>query len=155
MFENTWQIQPVVVTDEKDPLNPDNPRDQVSAGPGGAGTLATVPNRMPIQCCAVASLLTNNIGRSFRGRCFLPPGWSEGDQDNGVWATGSAYLIRAQAFLDDVPRNPDLSPGLSDSDTNLIVYSRTRRARDLDSYDSHVTDVVLHPEVHWLRSRGN
>ena len=153
-FENTYVIQPIVVTDEKDPLNPDAPRDQVSSGTAAVGTLATVPNRLPIQCCAVASLRTDHIGRSFRGRSFLPPGWSEGDQDNGVWATGSAYLIRAQAFLDAIPVEPDLVFGASDTVCHWTVYSRTRRARGLDPYATDVTSKSLETAVHWLRSRA-
>lgn len=155
MFTNAWQIQPVVVTEEIDPLNPDAPRDQVSSGTAGVGTLATVPQLLPIECCAVVQLRTANIGRSFRGRMFLPPGWSEGDQDNGVWAAGSLYLIRAQALVSAIPLAPDLVSGASSTSCHWTVYSRTRRARDLNPYANNVTSATLTPKVRFLRSRGS
>lgn len=153
-FEAAWDIQPIVVTEEKDPLNPSAPREQKSAGPGGAGTLALVALRLPIQACAVASLTTANVGRSFRGRFFAPPGLNEGDQNDGAWGVGGAYLVRVQNLLDDVPREPDIVSGLSTSTANWVVYSRTRRALDQDPYASKITGVQLHTEVHWLRSRA-
>lgn len=73
------------------------------------------------------------------------------DQVAGVWQ--SSLLSIWQNFLDAIPRQPDIQPGVSTSVANWCVYSRTNRAADVDPYASHVTGTVLRTAVRWLRSR--
>lgn len=147
-----WTIQPVEVIDEKDPLNPLDVRDQAVAGTAGPGTRLAPPSSevIPIQLCAMATVHTAHIGRSFRGRIFLPPLWSDAQIDAGVVA--GAQLGNYNAFIAAIPIAPDLSTW-TDTTANLCVYSRTRRAANAGSYAEHATSITLDTTVRWLRSR--
>jgi hypothetical protein len=155
-FPTDWTIEPVVVTQEKDPQDPDAAREQVTAGPGGAGTgtWTATGDQLPIEMCAMGSERTAKIGRSFRGRIFLPPGWVEGQLTTpGVWLDGATYFEHCEDWLGSIPLEPDLVTGPSGARCRLCVYSRTRRARDQDPYAEAVTSITLANTVRWLRSR--
>lgn len=152
-FTSAWGIQPVIVQDEKDPLNPTDPRSEWSAGTSFSGTKAAPGDLLPKAACAVATLRTDHIGKRFRGRLFLGGQLGEADQDDGIF--NSTQLAKWQAFLDAIPRQPDLATGASTSVANWVVYSRTQRAANLNPYASPVGVVTLHNRFHWLRSREN
>jgi len=154
LFSTAWTIDPVVVTDEVDPLNPTDPREQVSAGPGASGTQSPSTSPLPLAMCTIAKLLTSNIGRSFRGRIFVPGLISETDFVNGAIPNGSTYGLAVQAFLDSIPLEPDIVTG-SGTRTAWVVYSRTRRSRSQSPYWSSISDVSWSTRPHWLRSRDD
>lgn len=153
-FDSGWTIQPVVVQQEKDPLNPDEVRDGWTSGSAVAGTRTGVGDILPIACCPVATLHTGHIGRRARGRIFLLGPLSEADQNAGT--IGSSQLVRYQNFLDAIPRQPDIAPGggVTDAVANWVVYSRRQRGLNKPGYANAVTDVVLQNQVHFLRSRS-
>lgn len=151
LYKNTWTIAPVVVMEEKDPQNPTAARNEWTSGSSGPGTLSTTGDALPHAMCAVASLTTDHIGRRFRGRLFLGGDATENWIDAGVWNTGTLALW--QAFLDAIPRQPDIVSGESSSTAKWSVYSRTQRAQDLDPYLNAISGVGLSSRVHWLRSR--
>jgi len=152
MFTSFYTIQPVTVIMEKDPLNPTQTRDGWISGADRPGIRTVGTEGLPVQMCAVASLKTGHIGRRARGRSFLGGSLVEGDQDNGVWQSGILGIW--QAFLDSIPRQPDIAAPLSLSRANWCVYSRTQRAANLDPYAPAIEAVSLGTAVHWLRSRG-
>lgn len=152
LYKSAWSIQPVVIVEEKDPLNPTAPRSEWSSGTAGPGTLVTSDVLGPSGATTVASLKSAHIGRRFNGRLFIG-----GDHGN-TWMTGNVWVSTAlpmvQAFLDAIPREPDISVGVSPAGCNWSVYSRTQRAANLNPYMSEITSVVLHNDVHWLRTRA-
>lgn len=150
-FTSDWTVQPVVVTEERDPQNPDAPRGQWIAGTATAGTKSLATDRLPRAATAVATLKTAQIGRRFTGRKFIFGVHSEGDQADGVWT--SAKLTDLQAYLDSIPVEPDIAGPGSGSVAQLAVYSRTQRAADQEPYITRVESMVLRNYVRWLRSR--
>lgn len=152
LFNGGWTILPVIVEDERDPLNPTHPRSAWTSGVSSVGTRATGSQDLPPGICGVATLLTDHIGRRFRGRVFLGGTLVEGDQDAGTWDAG--ITASWHTFLDAIPHQPDLATGTSSSTANWCVYSRTQRAANLDPYASHVSAYIVRPVVHYLRSRA-
>ena len=154
IFDNTFVIGPVIVTEEVDPLNPDAPREQRAAGTPANGTRSTTSERLPTAVALVATELTAFVGRSFRGRLFLGGMTTESDQNGGNWSTvaGSHWTLCGN-FLDAIPLQPDLVFGPSAATVRYVVYSRTRRARAQSPYFAPVTSHQRRSRLHWLRSR--
>lgn len=153
LFNSAWSIQPVIVQEEFDPLNPTRPRSGWVSGAAVAGTRVDAAEQLPRAACQVTSLLTGLIGRRFRGRIFVPGSYYEDDQAGGVF--NAALLTKVAAFTNSIPRQPDIAGPGSDSVANWCVYSRTQRAANLDPYAAHVATTVARAGVYWLRSRQN
>lgn len=153
LFTDSWVVQPVIVTEEKDPLHPDDPRSSWSSGSPLVGTHLDVTGTDPApqEMCGLATWVTGSIGRSFRGRSFLPPLW------NKTFVVGqtiqSAQITTYTNFLDDVPIEPDVALGGSGGRCRLTVFSRTRRGRNQTPYLSDITGFTLSTQVRFLRSR--
>jgi hypothetical protein len=150
-YNNTWSIGPVVIIEEKDPQNPDAPRQEWTSGAALAGTNVTGGDRLPHALVGVATHKTAHIGRRATGRCFIGGTWTEDNQTAGSWAGGTVTTM--QQYLDSIPRSPDLTVGVSSATADWVVYSRTSRAQDVDPYASKITSSTVHPECHYLRSR--
>jgi hypothetical protein len=151
MYVNTWTIQPVVVAQELDPQNPNQARSEWVSGTAAAGTRSAQTDYLPKAACGVASLLTNHIGKRYRGRMFLGGSVSEADQSAGVWQSG--ILTLWNALLAAIPKQPDVATGNSQSTCTWGVYSRTNRAADIDPYISPVVSTPVRTQFRWLRSR--
>jgi hypothetical protein len=152
LFDPGWTVQPVEVVEERDPQNPLAPRSAWTAGAATTGTKTAPVESLPMGITAVATLRTNHIGRRYRGRLFLGGTVLENEQSAGIIGSGLATLYNA--FLDAIPREPDIATGESDATARWVVYSKTQRAADLDPYASPVTAAVLRPTLHFLRSRA-
>lgn len=151
-FSSAWSIQPVQVVQERDPLHPTDPRAEWASGVAFSGTRSVSSDLMPPEVCGLATLRTAFIGRRARGRIFLAGTLVEGDQAGGTFNVFP--LTMWQAFLDAIPREPDLATGASTSVAHWCVYSRTQRAANADPYAPAVTAAELKSRVHFLRSRG-
>lgn len=151
LFKSDWSIAPVEVQEERDPQAPYAPRSAWASGSNTPGTKSVFSDLLPSAITMVATLLTANVGRRFRGRIFIPGSWAESDQDNGQF--NSTAFTLADAYLSAIPREPDLAEGASGAVARWCVYSRTQRAANLDPYANAVTDVNRRTAVHWLRSR--
>lgn len=151
MYISGWTIQPVIVAQEKDPLNPLVARSEWVSGSAGAGTRSAQTDYLPRAACAVATLSTDHIGRRFRGRVFLGGSVSEADQTGGVWQSGITTLWNA--YLAAIPLQPDIATGTSGSTATWGVYSRTQRAQSENPYISPVVSKTLRTQFRWLRSR--
>lgn len=151
-YRPNWTLDPVVVTEEKDPQNPSAPRSSWTSGDPAVGTRSTSGDILPRKMCAIATLRTDHIGRRYRGRNFIGGSNTEDNLTAGIW--GDTYLAYLQAMIDNVPFEPDLATGdpLGVS-AHWCVYSRTARALDQDPYASHITSATVRPEPHWLRRR--
>lgn len=150
LYTDDWVIQKPVVVMERDPLAPDAPRSEWTAGAvsfGDGGGSEDLPRAL----CAIATLRTDAIGRRSTGRKFLGGSRNEGEQANGLWQASALTMF--QAYMDAVPRQPDISAPLSEDTATWCVYSRTARASNADNYAFDITDVQVRPQVHWLRSR--
>jgi hypothetical protein len=152
LYVSTWTILPVVVEDEKDPQNPTDPRSAWTSGTPMPGTRTAAGDPLPPGLCGINTWLTAHIGRRFRGRMFMGGSIGENDQNGGT--VGSSILDPWQAFIDAIPKQPDLASGASESTARLSVYSRTQRAGNLDPYASPVTGNILRTKLHYLRSRA-
>lgn len=152
LYRPDWSIQPVVVTQEKDPQNPLAVRGEWNAGTVLPGTLGGSADLLPSACCVVAKLSSDHIGRRYNGRMFIGGSFNEGDQVGNNWYAGVFVLYGA--FLDSIPKTPDIAEGASSSTAKWVVYSRTQRAADADPYASPITSYTIRPAVHWLRRRA-
>jgi hypothetical protein len=152
LFNGGWTIQPVIVEDERDPQDVLATRQAWTSGSAAVGTRGTASNDLPPGICGVATLLTEHIGRRYRGRIFLGGTLVEDDQDAGNFSSGIIALW--QAFLDAIPRQPDIVSGASSSSARWCVYSRTQRAANLDPYASAITGTIIRSRAHYLRSRA-
>lgn len=152
-YNARWTIQPVVVVEEKDPLNPNDPRQEWTSGAATPGTATTAGPFAPSAGVVVASNRTEHIGRRFRGRTFI------GGDRNQIWMEGNTWVQGwvdgCQALMDAIPRQPDLGGGQSSSVAHWCVYSRTQRAANQDPYASKIVSSVCSSTIHWLRRREN
>lgn len=153
IFLARWNIEPVVVVMEKDPLNPAAVRSEWVSGVATPGTRDSAGTLGPSGATVVASLYTDHIGRRFRGRLFLGGDHRQDTIVNNAWTAGTLTALY-QPILAAVPMEPDLAPAVSTSTARWCVYSRTQRAADLDPYASPVAGYILRPAVHWLRRRA-
>jgi len=151
LYDAGWTIRPVAVIEEIDPQDPTAPRSQWTSGNGIPGTKTSSSNPLAPAHVAVATLSTGFAGKRHRGRVFLGGNFGETDLDFRTWQ--AAQLALWQAYLDAIPRQPDLAGPGSQAVAHWAVYSRTQRAQDLDPYAPAVTAVTLHNSLHWLRSR--
>lgn len=152
LYSSAWTIQPVVVTEEKDPQNPTAVRQQWTSGSAIAGTGTTAGDLLPPQCAVLVKLTTDQIGRRATGRMWLGGSVEEADQANGSWASG--YITGIESIIAAIPRQPDLALGLSGASADWSVYSRTARAANVDPYAAPITGHATRTLVHTLRSRA-
>jgi hypothetical protein len=158
MLADSATLHDITVQDEVDPANPGDAREAHVTTVELAGTRSVSFENAPPAICAVATLTTANIGRSFRGRFFAPPLMNNSDLTNGVIDDTSAYLVAIRAFADELRQ--ELGGGSAWTslwmDTwhmQFGVYSRTRRAHDFSPYFSRITGFNVKRTPHWLRSR--
>lgn len=151
LFQSNWQIDPVSIIEEKDPIDPNAARAGWTSGAVIAGTRVVSGDELPYGVCGVCSLRTAHIGRRFRGRLFLPGQLMESDQANNLWQSGILSLWAT--YVNAVPVEPDLATGPSGATAKWSVYSRTQRGSNLDPYLSKVTSHSIDTAVHFLRSR--
>jgi hypothetical protein len=155
LFDLNWQIQPVIVEQEKDPLNANAPRSSWVSGVAAAGTRLVSTDSLPPGICGVNTWITDHIGRRARGRMFLGGTLAEGDQNDGTVQSGLLGIW--ETFVASIPLAPDIATGggLTDATANLCVYSRTARSQDQDPYAAHVKAHIIRTRLHYLRSRGH
>lgn len=153
LFSPSFTIDPVLVQDEKDPQNPNAGRQEWTSGAAAPGTRGLSGQGVPFALCGIATLKTEHIGRRHTGRTFLPASMDESDVVFNNF-TGP-ILDQWQAYMDAIPRSPDLITGPDPGHANWCVYSRTQRGADLDPYASKVIGVNIHTRIHWLRSRDD
>lgn len=158
LWNNGHVIDPVTVTQAKDPVNPDRTRSTWSAAfSTSSGTKTITGDNAPTALARVYSLRTPHIGRSFRGRMFVSGYINEADigASINIWNAASAgnHAYLADAFVLSIPREPDVVFGPSTDSCRWVVYSRTRRAAELDDYTNPVTATLARAPIFWLRSR--
>jgi hypothetical protein len=154
LYNSAWTIQPTVVTQELDPLNPHAARSQWTSGSTVAGTRVVSGDLLPPNCQVLVKLVTSAIGRRNTGRLWLGGSVAESDQANGSWASG--YITGIESIVNAIPLQPDLTPGSAPIgvQANWCVYSRTARAANQDPYASHITGHATRTLVHSLRTRA-
>lgn len=152
-------LHDLTVMDEQDPLDPGAAREGHVKSLELAGTRAESNRDQPLEMCGVATLRTGKIGRSFRGRMFLPPVVSESAVTTTTFTTAGDYWLACIAFLNDFI--PSFGGGsvwstlfIDSWHASPVVYSRTRRARGEDQWANVVDSFRLNRAPHWLRSRG-
>lgn len=158
MLTNSATLHDLTVQDELDPLNPSEAREGFVKSIELAGTRVESNRDQPNMLCAVATLQTGKIGRSFRGRMFLPPVVSESAVSTGTFTTAGDYWLACIAFLKEIA--PTFGGGSAFSSLWLdtwhakhVVYSRTRRAHGDDEWANDIVSYRLNKTPHWLRSR--
>lgn len=158
MVPDTGTVHDLTVTDEQDPLAPDQAREAFTSSIelSGSRILGTLDE--PVPMCGLLTLRTGRVGRSGRGRMFLPPILNEADITLGKLNTGGGYRTAAINFANALI--PAFSGGsawsslwLDTWDAEIVVYSRTLRARNAADYAFPVTSYLLRDAPHWLRSR--
>jgi hypothetical protein len=152
IMSDGFVVQPVVVADEVDPLNPTKPREEWQSGTAANGDRVVTGESLPKFCTTYVRLNSAFVGRRYNGRLFPPADLFEGDNFNGGLDAGIKAGI--QAYLDAIPRQPDIASGTSNAQANWCIFSRTARLQQSGPYLAHVTDVTLSSVLHSMRSRN-
>lgn len=151
-YTNSWTIDPVLVVEEIDPLNPLDPRSSWTSGAALPGTKALSSQLLPRGLCALAALKSANLGRRFNGRIFFGGSWAEGDNlDGNVESNWRGFLLNE---LNAIPKQPDIATGVSLATAKWCIYSRTQRAANLNPYAVPVASYIVRTPFHYLRSRA-
>lgn len=109
------QIMPALWTArELNVINVSNPLDNGSAQVALVGSRGST-EILPPQCCALLSLRTQGLGRSYRGRTYLGP-VLENDQVNGTIT--ASYSTAIELFVNAVRDSYNSSP------LAWVIYSR-------------------------------
>lgn len=153
LYDTSWAIGPVIVTETQDPQNPTAPRSQWQAG--GQGNGLTTPSATPAASGAFVcvTVKTKHIGRRYTGRKFVGGSATEADINGNKWET--PHIGAVATFVDSLPKQPDVAGPGSLATCKLSVYSRSQRAQMRDPYLSEVVSNLPHDEIHWLRRRAN
>lgn len=155
---NEWTFDRIDVVTVPDPLDPNAAATGGSHHVGLAGTRTGTDDELPIAVCGVAKLTTAKLGRSYRGRLFLPPIMDTQALDNGQIKATSAYLSAAQGWCNDILGSMGGGSAWSTLWIDTwhlvpVVYSRTRAMRGLSPAWESVTSITVPRGVHWLSSR--
>lgn len=160
MIPDTGVVHDLTVTDEHDPLNPDATREAFTKSIELTGARIVGNEDEPVSMCGLLTLRTGRVGRSGRGRMFLPPIRNEADITAGKLNTGGGYRTAAINFAKELV--PAFGGGSAFSslwmDTwhgSIVIFSRTLRARGADEFAFDVTSYLLRDAPHWLRSRAS
>lgn len=148
-------VQVLVVREELAPGDESVPEES-SQSINLTGTLSGTGDRLPVGCCLLVSLYTNAAVRSGHGRRFLgPKGFAVQLNSLGVWDTGGGQIWgNVATFEDEALLDHSIDTGFGTTATaHPVVYSRTRRAKELDEYTFDVVSYTRRPQPHWLRSR--
>lgn len=159
ILHQTATLHDITVVEEFDPLHPDLPRAAAVVSKELAGTRTSSFSDLPVPTCAILQLRTASIGRSFRGRQFMPPAMVTQDLSDGVFNDTSNYITAINAYRAKLDNTFGTGSTWSTlwTDTahvRLGVYSRTRRARGADSFFAPITATAVDRKAHWLRSRA-
>jgi len=120
----------------------------VSGTIGGAGTDA-----LPSAMCVWLAFSTGAAVRGGRGGTHAPPTMSAARLDGtGKWDTGTGYWTNINALCAAI-LDPFDNGGITPTDINPKVYSRTRRQRGQSPYTFALTAVTPSDEPRWLRRR--
>ena len=120
--------------------------------PGTLSLVGAVP--APKELCLVLTLKTAHVGRSGRGRQFLPgPGNANYHLDATSWATSGAagaYYGNAVAYANALLAGHDFSfaGDVATGHVSARVYSRK------DGLTRDITGYTARTAFHWLRSRS-
>jgi hypothetical protein len=158
MLADSATLHDITVQDEVDPANPGRAREAFVKTVELAGSRSVSFENAPPALCAVATLTTANMGRSFRGRFFAPPLMNNSDITGGVIDNTSAYLVAIRAFADELLQEDGGGSAWTTlwEDTwhmRFGVYSRRRRALDFTPFFAPYTGFRVNGKPHWLRSR--
>jgi hypothetical protein len=118
---------------------------------GQDGLLAVLEDDLPRELVAIVNLHTGVGSRSARGYMTLSGPYSEGHLTDKSWA--GTYATEGHAFADLLDDSFQLG-SIQPAQVNPVVYSRTRRIRQLTPYTFRVTKATFNTRPHWLRSRG-
>lgn len=151
LFTSAWAIASPVAESVIDPQDPSAPRHGWNSTGGGVGTRSSASDFLPPGICGEAPVLSAFRGRRFNGRLFIPGSFTELDQADGAWTTTPLTLM--QAYLDAVPRSPDVDTGLGEATADWSIFSRTQRLQGKDPYLVPVVSAIASTRTHFLRSR--
>lgn len=133
-------------------LGHDGQAEHVVNSPGTLTLFAGSP--APKECCMVVSWKTNHVGRSGRGRVFIPsPRDSTYIKDATSWKgptelTGHEFYDAVDIFASTYLGGFDITEDLINYHLSAVLYSRVdATTRDLKAYQIRLP-------VHWLRSRS-
>lgn len=151
LFGAGYSIDPIHVEEAIDPLDPHRPRASWTSGAAVPGTRLPTTDELPPAMCVVVRTVSDSLGRRYNGRMFVSGESHEGDQASGQWTT--AWINTVNAFVNAIPKEPDIATGPSQSSAHWSVYSRTARAQSAPLYLAHIKSTITRTNVHWLRSR--
>ena len=123
-----------------------------------AGTLSGLDAREGWGVCAMIKFKTDRVGRSARGRMFLPPFKNSAYMTDGfLLATSGAYKTAVDAFrqklADSITSTPPWINDWIGWDASFVVYSRTLHEREAPNWWFDIKSFVLDTNCHYLRSR--
>jgi hypothetical protein len=107
------------------------------------------PATLPKEMCLVLTLRTAHVGRSGRGRIFIPSPRAEAAMgDDSRWAAPSTYWDNVQTLAGALLDGHDITHDGLDYHLSTRVHSRVDNA----TYD--MSGYIARQRYHWLRSRA-
>lgn len=109
----------------------------------------------PVELCAMISLTTDKLGRSFRGgfHSFPLPSTALLSSTGQLDTSALAYVNYTNILAAAIDQLEDVFGGAGTGDINPVIYSKTRRARGL-SFAEKVTGGRVRTQLRWLRQRA-
>lgn len=140
----------------RDPLFPDDERDEFYFVSNALGTRTDPTNKAPIELGCIVKLSGDLAGRRYRGRNWLPP-IMDRDQIVGESRSAGGYETAINAYLAELVKTTYPSGGShyggNWNDVDMVVYSRKARAED-ETYYARVATIQSTNKLRWLRSRN-
>lgn len=155
LFRTAGRLDGILARAERDPLNPNDDRDEAFKVVDLAGTGSAASTSSPDEAGVILKLNGDLAGRRFRGRIWLPP-INDNGSIAGELAAGS-YVTNADLLRDELVKTTYPSGashyGGQWNDVDLVVFSRRGRSLD-ERYYARVSGISVPRKIHWLRSRN-
>jgi hypothetical protein len=157
LLGTVFTLDEIVARQVHDPLNPGDLKLQHAKVVNLPGTRA-VTSDTSSGICAIVTLNTDTVGRRYRGHVFMPPSLRQLDQGDGVFPTGSPYMVAIAALITELNKTLETAGGSHYAnrwnDVDMVVYSRKARSLDESQFYAQVQSLIRRTPIHWLRSRS-
>jgi hypothetical protein len=157
MLLTTGRLDGVLARATKDPLFPNDDRDEAFRVEDFAGSHATAGDAAPDELGGLAKISGDLAGRRWRGRIWLPPVGNAGEVIGENYKPAGTYGVAVDAFRTQLLKTTYTSGaghyGGQWNDVDLVVFSRKGRQLD-ETYYSRVPAIQMPRKLHWLRSRN-
>jgi hypothetical protein len=157
ILPTTARLDGLLARAARDPLFPNDDRDEAFLVIDAAGTRAAPATLAPDELTATMKLSGDLAGRRWRGRIWLPPAQDVTVISGEQASVGSTWFTNCLSFAAQL-RHTLYTDGGSHyggqwNDCDMVVYSRRGRSLD-ETYYARVASLGVPTKLRWLRSRN-